>query len=341
LLWEKQIVSFAITLTVDPRSRGMPDAAKGVRQLVLLHGRDAARDMVEPDAEPLVRIASQVLGDDSGRNGYSYSGLCLTSLPHRKLKQEQAWERTVGPLTLIIEPGRIKLDDGPSKVLGVPYGTRGRMILIYLQTQAVLTQSREVSLGRSMRAWMGRMGMSVGGETARALREQARRIAACSMRFSWKTEKAGKSLATMMTNERIIKSGLFFHDQQTDGRQDTLFDDQVLLDLEFFEQLRRHPVPLQDAAIQQLKDSSAALDIYVWLAYRLHHLERHTPIGWRDLYSQFGMGYQHLWSWKPHFLSSLAEAVAAYPEARVDVEDSHIVLHPSPPPVKKLGVGIA
>jgi Transposase IS66 family len=27
---------------------------------------------------------------------------------------------------------------------------------------------------------------------------------------------------------------------------------------------------------------SAAL--YVWLAYRLHHLERRTPIGWRDLY---------------------------------------------------------
>lgn len=319
----------------------MPDAAKGVRQLVLLHGRDAARSMVDPDAEPLVRIASEVMGDDSGRNGYSYSGLCLTSLPHRKLKPEEIFERTVGPVTLIIEPGRVKLDDGPSKVIGVPYGTRGRMILIYLQTQAVLTQSREVSLGRSMRSWMGRMGMSVGGETARALREQARRIAACSMRFSWKTGEAGKTQATMMSNERIIKSGLFFQDRLPGGRQDTLFDDQVLLDLEFFEQLRLHPVPLQDAAIQQLKDSSAALDIYVWLAYRLHHLDRRTPIGWRDLYTQFGMGYQYVWSWKPHFLASLAEAVAAYPEARVDVEDSHIVLHPSPPPVRKLGVGIA
>jgi replication initiator protein len=263
----------------------MPDAAKGVRQLVLLHGRDTARGMVDPEAEPLVRIASEVLGDDSGRNGYSYSGLCLTSLPHRKLKPEEAWERTVGPLTLIIEPGRLKVDDGPSKMFGVPYGTRGRMILIYLQTQAVLTQSREVSLGRSMRSWMGRMGMSVGGETARALREQARRIATCTMRFSWKSEKAGKSSAMMMSNERIIKSGLFFHDGR-EGQQENLFDDQVLLDLEFFEQLRRHPVPLQDAAIQQLKDSSAALDIYVWLAYRLHHLERRTPIGWRDLYGQ-------------------------------------------------------
>lgn len=317
----------------------MPDAARGVRQLVLLHGRTMAREMVEPEAEALVRIASEVLGDEKGRTGYSYSGLCLTSLPHRKLRDDQAWERTVGPLTLIIEPGRIKIGEAPSKMLGVPHGARARLILIYLQTQAVLTNSREVSLGRSMREWMGRMGLSVGGETASALREQARRIATCSMRFSWQTHgKPGDKPSTMMTNERIIKSGLFFHDgARGDARQETLFEDRVLLDSDFFDQLRRHPVPLRDAAIQQLKDSSTALDIYVWLAYRLHHLERRTAIGWRDLYQQFGAGYRHKWAWKPKFIQALEEAVAAYPEAMVDVEDSCIVLHPSPPPVRKLG----
>jgi replication initiator protein len=315
----------------------MPDAAKGVRQLVLLHGRDAAREMVEPDAVPLVRIASEVLGDDRGRSGYSYSGLCLTSLPHRKLAEDAAWERTVGPLTLIIEPGRIKIGAGPSRLLGVPYGARARLILIYLQTQAVLTQSREVSLGRSMREWMGRLGLSVGGETAAGLREQARRIATCSMRFSWETGKAGETGSTMMTNERIIRSGLFFHDGQGgDSRQESLFEDRVLLDIEFFEQLRRHPVPLRDAAIQQLKDSSTALDVYVWLAYRLHHLERRTPISWRDMFEQFGGAYRHMWAWKPRFITSLGEAVAAYPEAMVDVEDSHVMLHPSPPPIRKI-----
>jgi hypothetical protein len=324
----------------------MVDAAKGVRQLVLVHGRAAAKSMVEPDQQPLVKIAAEVLSDDSGRKGYSYSGLCLTSLPHRKLPDDQAWERTVGPVTLIIEPGRIKLGDGPSKLMGVPHGARARLILIYLQTQAVQTGSREVSLGRSMREWMGRMGLSVGGETAAALREQARRIATCSMRFTWRGDQRDGAArgATMMSNERIIKSGLFFHDgasgQRTgDGRQESMFEDRVLLDSDFFEQLRRHPVPLQDAAIQHLKDSSAALDVYVWLAYRLHHLERRTPIGWRDLYQQFGAGYRHMWAWKPKFLTALAEAVAAYPEARVDVEDSHIMLHPSPPPVAKLAKG--
>lgn len=319
----------------------MADAAKGVRQLVLVHGRDAARQMVESTEKPLVKIASEVLGDETGRKGYSYSGLCLTSLPHRKLADDAAWERTVGPLTLIIEPGRIKLGDGPARLLGVPHGARARLILIYLQTQAVLTNNREVSLGRSMRAWMGRMGLSVGGETAAALREQARRIATCSMRFMWETPgKPGDQASTMMMNERIIRSGLFFHDTaRGDGRQDSLFEDRVLLDFEFFEQLRRHPVPLRDAAIQELKDSSTALDVYVWLAYRLHHLERRTPIGWRDLYQQFGHAYRNIWQWKPRFITSLAEAVAAYPEAQVDVEDTHIVLHPSPPPVRRLGAG--
>jgi Plasmid encoded RepA protein len=321
----------------------MADAAKGVRQLVLVHGHDAARQMVDPDAKPLVKIASEVLGDDSNRKGFSYSGLCLTSLPHRKLADEEPWERTVGPLTLIVEPGRIKLGNGPARMMGVPYGARARLILIYLQTQAVLTNNREVSLGRSMREWMGRMGLSVGGETASALREQARRIATCTMRFTWQAEgKVGArdNGPTMMSNERIIKSGLFFRDAaKGDDRQESLFEDRVLLDADFFEQLRRHPVPLRDAAIQQLKDSSTALDIYVWLAFRLHHLEQRTPIGWKDLYQQFGAGYQHMWRWRPRFTDALAEAVAAYPEARVDVEDSHIVLHPSPPPVPKLANG--
>jgi hypothetical protein len=321
---------------VKHEESALADAARGVRQLILAHGRKAASEMVEPVSDSLVRIAAEVLGDESGRRGYSYSGLCLTSLPHRKLADDKAWERTVGPLTLIIEPGRIKLGDGPSKMVGVPHGARARLILIYLQTQAILTNSREVSLGRSMRQWMGRMGLSVGGETAAALREQARRIAICTMRFTWKADQIGGS-PTMMTNERIIKSGLFFQDASTgDDRQDSLFDDRVLLDSDFFEQLRRHPVPLQDAAIQQLKDSSTALDIYVWLAYRLHYLQKRTAIGWRDLYEQFGAGYRHMWAWKPKFLQALAEAVAAYPEARVDVEDTHILLHPSPPPIRKL-----
>src|SRR3954447_16728470 len=187
----------------------MADAARGVRQLVLHHGRATAKEMVEPEAIPLVRIASEVLGDEKGRIGYSYSGLCLTSLPHRKLADDEPWQRTVGPLTLLVEPGRMLGTDGKPRFAGIPYGARARLILIYLQTQAVLMQSREVSLGRSMREWMGRMGISIGGETAAALREQARRITHCSMQFFWVSN--GDRAATVSSKSNIINTGLFFH----------------------------------------------------------------------------------------------------------------------------------
>src|SRR3712207_1158830 len=64
------------------------------------------------------------------------------------------------------------------------------MILLYLQTQAIRTGSREVELGRSMRDWLGRIGLSWGGNTGRALREQAARIAVCNLRFSWESDDA-------------------------------------------------------------------------------------------------------------------------------------------------------
>ena len=45
-------------------------------------------------------------------------------------------------VTLLVEPGRLKYG-GKIKLFGVPYGARARMILLYLQTHAIRTSSRE------------------------------------------------------------------------------------------------------------------------------------------------------------------------------------------------------
>ena len=100
----------------------MYEADGGVRRLVLVHGRDQARLMVEPEQRPLVDIAAEVLADDAGKIGISYSGFCLTGLPHKKLPDEQPWEKRGHRVTLLVEPGRMRMGDGPAKLLGVPYG---------------------------------------------------------------------------------------------------------------------------------------------------------------------------------------------------------------------------
>ena len=214
-----------------------------VHRLVILHGRERAREMVDARMRPLVDIAAEVLADDTQRIGISYTGFCLTALPHKKLADDLPWEKKGHRVTLLVEPGRLK-HGGKTKLYGVPYGARARMILLYLQTQAIRTGSREVALGRSMRGWMERMGLAIGGETAHALREQAARISACSLKFFW--EDAGSD---GFERGAIVRSGLRFHAE--DSVQGSLWEDRVVLDETFYAALRDHPVPLLEAAIRQ------------------------------------------------------------------------------------------
>lgn len=314
----------------------MAEADGGVRRLVLVHGRELARTMVMPEQRPLVDIAAEVLADDAGKIGISYSGFCLTGLPHKKLADEQPWEKRGHRVTLLVEPGRMRVGEGPAKLLGVPYGARARMILLYLQTQAVRTGSREVELGRSLHDWLGRMGLSWGGETGKALKEQAARIAACSLKFFWEGEDTSSWEAG-----RFVRSGLRFHRRGNDDRQSDLWEDRVVLDESFHEALRKHPVPLREAALRELADRSTSLDLYVWLAYRLHNISGPTPIRWAALKDQFGSSYSEIRFFRRDFPKMLGPAVAAYPGAHVELADEGVILHPSPPPVatKVVAVG--
>ena len=131
-----------------------------------------------------------------------------------------------------------------------------------------------------------------------------------------------------------MSSGLRFRAAEDD--QGSLWEDRVVLDETFYRALRDHPVPLRETAIRELRDRSMSLDLYVWLAYRLHTLTKLTPIGWAALRDQFGAGYRQVFHFKAEFRKALAPALAAYPEARVEVEEPGIVLHPSAPPVAAL-----
>jgi len=86
------------------------------------------------------------------------------------------------------------------------------------------------------------MGLAIGGETAHALREQAARISACSLKFFW--EDSG---ADGFERGAIVRSGLRFHAE--DSAQGSLWEDRVVLDEAFYAAPRDHPVPLLEAAI--------------------------------------------------------------------------------------------
>jgi hypothetical protein len=305
-----------------------------VHQLILREGLEGARGKVESGADRrAVEAAAAVMAEEGSRFGITHAGFAMTSLPHKRI-EEPLWQRQGHRTTLLVESGRT----GKGGWIGVPYGSMARLILLYLQTEAIRTGSPEVELGRSMHAWLSRMDIPTGGKNYKLVGEQARRISACRLTFL--TEIPG---AELRQNGAFVQNAITLT-TVTDERQRALWQDRVRLDDGFWRSLREHPVPVREEAVRAIGTRSLALDVYIWLAYRLHSLTRSTPVTWTALHGQFGAGFKVVRQLKPTFRDALALAMAVYPEARVDLDQIGAVLHPSPPAVprteaKRLGLG--
>jgi hypothetical protein len=148
-----------------------------VHQLILREGLEGARRFVETRAErQAVEAAGIVLAEEVSRLGITHAGFAMTSLPHKRI-EEPLWRRQGHRTMLLVESGRT----GKGAWIGVPYGSVARLILLYLQTEAIRTGNPEVELGRSMHAWLARMGISGGGKNYKLVGEQARRISTCRL----------------------------------------------------------------------------------------------------------------------------------------------------------------
>ena len=148
-------------------------AMGAVHELLLAQGKaDALKGDVR---RPVIEAAAAYLSDEIGGTGWLYSGWCQAALPHKRLADEQVWEVTSDVVRLVVRPGLRPRDgiEGDLISVGVPYGACARLILLYLQSEALRTGDPEVRLGRSMRA--------VGGRTVTIIRDQAERLSRCSL----------------------------------------------------------------------------------------------------------------------------------------------------------------
>ena len=295
-----------------------------VHRLIVQKGvEEARRQAITKHERVLVEAAYQVLTEEADKLGFTYSGFALTSLPH-KPQTDTVWRREGHNLTMLVQSGV----DRSGAALGVPYGSYARFILLFLQSEAIKTGSREIELGRSMRVWLGNMGLSIGGTTYRMVNEQARRISGCTLTFY-----ADRDHKEVMRRGGFVDGAITMADMV--GDQPSLWQERVLLNEEFHRALQSHPVPLSETALRAIGPRSMVLDIYIWLAYRLHALKTDVEVSWPSLYAQFGAGYGRLRDFRSGFLAGLDLAVAVYPEARIGLDDRGVVLRPSRPAVAK------
>jgi hypothetical protein len=279
---------------------------------------------------------------------FLHSGLCQTYLPHSRPASNRAiWRRSAGDLTLIVQPGVIDAtplhlrgrqptpEEEEGIFLGVPWGAKARLILIYLQSEGL--NGRVVRMGPSLSAWVRSMGLpATSGPrgSLRMIRDQTLRIARCQFTFQWEGRADGqgtrrRSLVDVKVAHRLDE---WLH---RGGGRGEGGDIAVELTAEFHDHLREHAVPLDRRAIARLAETCLGLDLYALFAHRLHRIPPGRPLtlGWRALQAQLGTSESMTNSLARRVRDVLPYVLAVYPDARVEASRRGLVLGHSPTPV--------
>lgn len=260
---------------------------------------------------------------------FQYSLLCQTVLPYRDPGNDvREWESVNGNAILNLEAGKIydphrkdEMDRSASRQhstslspVGLPFGPTARLIMINIMSEAIRTQSKEINLEDSMTAFIGRIGLPVTGYYIRQVKEQIKRLAAARITFVYKhPEQEGRFV---QINTGIVKGfDLWF---TKDPRQRTIWASTIQLHDEFYADLIRHAVPLDERAIKALHNNAMALDIYCWLTQKLCRIPQGKSVfvGWASLHEQFGRNYKQVKTFRRDFIQNFNKVLTQYPQAR-------------------------
>ena len=273
----------------------------------------------------MIEAAARAISEPDEAPYFTHTGLAQTVLPHTKLESDDTiWHRSAGRFDLMVSPGTIKdPQTGKPRRVGVPYGTRARLIMLYLQTEG--QKSRLVSMGNSMSAWIRSLGLKVTGGargTIQPIKDQALRIGRCT--FTMQFEDSAPNGGLIIKDKQIVdKLSLWVVDE------DTTWPDAVELSEEFHHHLRDQSMPLAPHAIGHLRGTSLGLDLYAILAFRLPRLKQRTHLNWRVLRTMFGYDTMPNKSFARKIRETLPHVLAVYPDARVDMDHKGLALYPS------------
>jgi hypothetical protein len=271
---------------------------------------------------------------------YQHTVLCQTCLPYRDPGDHvRTWDRQNGRVALRIKAGEAHHPEKGWVEVGLPYGPKPRLILGYLNTQALIRQSPVIEVEDSLTAFVKRIGLDPNGRSLRTIKDQLGRLAAADLRFGVPTSDDS---AKTFKGQIVSEFDLWF---SRDERQRVLWPTSVRLDPGYFESLMAHAVPLDERALGALSHSAMALDLYAWLAQRLHriHARENAFIAWAALRDQFGFGYADMRKFKQVFRTALYQVHAVYPAARLTLDGRGMTARHSLPPVARRlqGGGIA
>ena len=266
--------------------------------------------------------------------GFMARMMALCSLPRTNPGNRLQYKRVNGPFTLYMTAG------GGNKL---PYGNLPRLILAWVSTEAVRTQSRVLILGSSLSEFMRTLGMedrsgSPRGDRTR-LRNQMDRLFHSHVQLIYEDEQHKASVSSQVAD----RTDLWWNPKRPDEL--SLWDSKILLSEAFFNEIISHPVPLDMNTLKALKRCALGLDLYLWLTYRIFTLKSLQRLTWQQLYRQFGTDPAKasdkfiVRNFRQNVLRELKKIKLAWPELNYTTAKGVLILHPSTPAIAPLSQG--
>jgi Plasmid encoded RepA protein len=291
-----------------------------------------------PIQQRLLDLATDIATTPAEELAFQHSVLAQTYLPAAKPPDGAlTWEVRQGRASLLVVAGQVRAPTGEWVQMGLPYGSKARLLLMHLNSEAIKRQSPIIPVEDSMSAFFTRlMGRRQDGRQVRILKSQLSALAASTFRMGISQDDRSLQLNTQV----VTSFELWLH--SADGQR-VLWPATLELSENYFKSLTRYAVPLDERAIAALAHSALALDMYCWLAQRLHRVPSGRPqfVPWQALFEQFGQGYSEIRFFRRDFLKMLTQVTTAYPDAKLSADKRGIVLCESPPPVAKRLVALS
>ena len=260
--------------------------------------------------------------------GFMARLMALCSLPRTNPGNRFRYVRRNGPYTLVMSA------TGLNKL---PYGGLPRLLLAWVCTEAVRTQSREIVLGRSLSEFMRKLDLHTSGGSSRGdrsrLRNQMKRLFHCTVSLIYEHDRVAASASSLVAD----RTEFWWNERKPD--EPVLFNSKIRLGEDFFNEIVRHPVPIDMNTLKALKRCALGLDLYLWLVYRTFALRAPLRLTWRQVYRQFGVDpakasdNQTVQNFRYKILRELKKIKLAWPELNYSTAKGVLILSPSKPAI--------
>lgn len=247
----------------------------------------------------------------------------ICGLPYKRQK-ESTFERRNGHhvLRLVSDP-----------VFGLPFG-QDRLISVWLATafQAQGKPADNTIRFRSVSDILRAFGIPIDGREMSRLRQRIERVFGTTY-FAY-DERRGREGMLAGKYSLISVVDIWFQDRGP-LNQHTLWQNRIVLEAKFADDLRRSAVPIDFQSIRTLKDKPMALDLYHWQAWRSWRLaaqgKAEQPIslfGEGGLLAQIGSSVANIRKARQLLKRAQRYVQFVWPECPNEIKENTFLLRP-------------